>query len=251
MVSRKRTPLGRRQTKKLPQQVQVCEPLLGRRPRTFSIQEPRGPSRHGRRRTICRPKTDAKPALDPQDEQSNATRVHGQRTTKVGPQRAERNTIGWMARQEPRSCAICTTLPLGTLRIKRGMFRVIWWKNGERYVDNFHWALFDNALRWAEYKLRMEDADDAMVEQTSNNPDWIQRKDEWVDARSGQNAESDKYYVDWEREEKKARIRYKQDQKIKQGGSIGFYRFAPGRLTVSLRSRAAGKMRHPLNPTLS
>lgn len=131
------------------------------------------------------------------------------------------------------------------------MFRVIWWRNGERFVDNFHWALFENALSWAQYVLRNEGADDAMVEQTSANPDWVQRRDEWVDVRkTGRKAppEQDRYYVDWEREEKKARIRYKQDQKIKQGGSVGFYRFAPGRLTVSLRSRAAGKNEAPPEP---
>ena len=46
------------------------------------------------------------------------------------------------------------------------MFRVIYWKDNERYVDNFNWAMLHNAIAFAQDMLDRDNADDAMIEQT-------------------------------------------------------------------------------------
>lgn len=97
-----------------------------------------------------------------------------------------------------------------------GMFRVIYWNDGQRYVDNFHWSVYENAHTWAQDMLNNDNATDAVVEKTAWTPNWS-RSDHWIDAYSGEYHSQDEYVIDWDAEEKRARIRHKQLKRTKLG----------------------------------
>lgn len=96
------------------------------------------------------------------------------------------------------------------------MFRVIYWTQGERFVDNFHWAVYENAHEWAQNMLDRGEADDAVIEKTAWTMSW-RRADHWVDAYTGTWHSQDEHWVDWDVEEKRARIRHKQLKRTKLG----------------------------------